>query len=232
MNWITVEKRRQPLPNDKESDFYTIKVNSAEQMQAELLELVVHRLPSFLNCDPVHDIQVLTPMHRGLVGTQALNKTLQEQLNSNTKATIEHYDNNFCVGDKVIQTVNNYDKEIFNGDIGIIRQINEKSKKVTIQFDSKTVEYKYSGLKEISLAYAITVHKSQGSEYPVIVIPLTLEHKRLLAKNLLYTGVTRGKKFVVLIIEEKALRCAIQNNTASRRITKLKQRLQEQFEVV
>lgn len=226
VNAHRVNHKQEPLPNDKKSDFYTIKVNSSEQMQAELLSLVTERLPKHFQCNPIHDIQVLTPMHRSLIGTEALNNLLQQKLNSNTKVFTEHHEHRYYVGDKVIQMVNNYDKEIFNGDIGIIQQIHNKSKTITIQFDTKTVEYKQSGLKEISLAYAITIHKSQGSEYPVVVIPLALEHKRLLAKNLLYTAITRGKKLVVLIIQEPALDYALQNDTSSHRITKLKHRLQ------
>jgi exodeoxyribonuclease V alpha subunit len=232
VNAHRINQKQLPVPNEKNSDFYMIKVDSAEAMQTELLELVTQRLPSYLDCDPIHDIQVLTPMHRGYVGTQALNKALQEHLNGRLAEKLDYYETSYAPGDKVIQTMNNYDEEIFNGDIGIVRHVNIKTKSLKIQFDKKMVEYSYKALKDISLAYAITVHKSQGSEYPVIVIPLATEHKHLLAKNLLYTGVTRGKKMVVLILEEKALSLAINNNTADRRITKLKQRLQQQFEKI
>lgn len=217
-----------PLPNDpKESDFFTIYTDTAEEIYTQLLELVSERLPRFAHCDPLSDIQVLTPMNRGALGSIALNIALQKKLNGEAEPKVTRYGYTFAPGDKVIQTVNNYDKEVFNGDIGYISQVNLKDNKLTVSFDHRMVEYDFVDLDELSLAYAISIHKSQGSEFPVVVMLVSVKHYMLLARNLLYTGVTRGKHLVVLLGEKKAIHMAVKNNKENKRLTKLSERLKE-----
>lgn len=215
-----------PLPNTSvSSDFYTLYVDEPTAIHDKLIQLVRERIPNHFKCNPINDLQVLTPMHRGPLGSQSLNIALQQALNSHSGPKITRYGWTFAVGDKVIQTINNYDKEIFNGDIGFIRQIHLEENVVHIEFDHRIIHYHISELDEISLAYAITIHKSQGSEFPIVIIPLATQHYTLLARNLLYTGMTRGKKLVVLIGQKKAVGMAIRNNKSTQRLTKLSQRL-------
>lgn len=219
-----------PLPNESmKSDFYTIYADSAEGMQAQLIDLVSERLPLYLNCDPLSDIQVLTPMNRGGLGSVALNVILQDKLNGLAEPKVTRYGFTFAPGDKVIQTVNNYEKEVFNGDIGFITQVNLEASVVKVTFDYRVVEYAFADLDELNLAYAISIHKSQGSEFPVVVMLLSVQHYMLLARNLLYTGVTRGKRMVVLIAEKRAVSMAVKNNRENKRLTKLAQRLREGY---
>ena len=164
-------------------------------------------------------------MNRGGLGTSALNVTLQKQLNGDAEPTITRFGTTFAPGDKVIQLVNNYDKDVFNGDIGFISQINLLDATLTIHFDQRAVSYDFSELDEISLAYAISIHKSQGSEFPIIVLPISTQHYVLLAKNLLYTGVTRGKRLVVLVGQKRAVWMAINNTQSAARLTNLRTRL-------
>jgi len=210
---------------DNETDFYALYRDEPEQVYDTLMEVVTHRIPKRWGFDPVRDIQVLTPMNRGSLGNTALNIALQSAINAHAQPTVSRYGWTFAPGDKVIQTVNNYDKEIFNGDIGFIQKVDLEESSVHIHFDTRTVHYSFDELDEIRLAYAVTIHKSQGSEFPVIVIPLVAQHYMLLARNLLYTGVTRGKKLVVLIGQKKAVYMAIKNNRESDRLTKLSERL-------
>jgi exodeoxyribonuclease V alpha subunit len=215
-----------PLPNEAiKSDFYTIYTETPADMLQQLITLVSERLPAYLDCDPMTDIQVLTPMNRGALGSVALNIALQEKLNGHAEPKVMRYGLTFAPGDKVIQTVNNYAKDVFNGDIGFIVQINLEKSLVKVSFDYRIVDYAFDELDELSLAYAVSIHKSQGSEFPVVVMLLSVQHYRLLARNLLYTGVTRGKRLVVLIAERKALSMAVKNNRENKRLTKLSQRL-------
>jgi len=217
-----------PLPNEGMSnDFYTIFADNPEDIQTQLLELVSERLPQYLNCNPLTDIQVLTPMNRGGLGSVALNVLLQEKLNYAAEPKIARYGHSFAPGDKVIQIINNYEKDVFNGDIGFVTDVNLAENKLKVSFDYRIVEYAFAELDELSLAYAISIHKSQGSEFPVVVMLLAVQHYMLLAKNLLYTGVTRGKRFVVLLGEKKAVNIAVKNNQENKRLTKLSQRLKE-----
>jgi exodeoxyribonuclease V alpha subunit len=207
------------------SDFYFIAAKNPDDIHAKLLQLVTERIPARFGYDPISDIQVLTPMNRGNLGTLALNTELQNALNPHVEPRIQRYGITLAVGDKVIQTVNNYDKDIYNGDIGRISRINLDEKTVTVDYEERIIDYDWNDCDEITLAYAITIHKSQGSEYPVVVMPLSTQHYTLLQRNLVYTGMTRGKRLVVLVAEPKALAMAVNNHQAHARLTSLKERL-------
>ncbi len=215
------------LETQNETDFYAIYRDEPEQVYETLLEVVTTRIPKKWGFDPSHDIQVLTPMNRGSLGNTSLNIALQSRINPNSHPTVSRFGTTFAVKDKVIQLVNNYDKEVFNGDIGFIQKIDLEESYMQISFDTRSVRYDFDELDEIRLAYAITIHKSQGSEFPVVVIPLVSQHYMLLARNLLYTAVTRGKKRVILIGQKKAVYMAVQNNREAKRLTKLTERLSE-----
>jgi len=209
-----------------DSDFYRIDCETPELIHDRLLQVATERIPKRFGLDPVADIQVLTPMNQGGLGARSLNLELQQHLNADAHPRITRFGWTYAPGDKVIQTVNNYDKEVFNGDIGRIRRIDEEEGVVTVEYDGRQVEYELGELDEISLAYATTVHKSQGSEYPAVVIPLATQHYMLLERNLLYTAVTRGKRLVVLIAQPRALGLAIKRELSVKRLTRLCQRLQ------
>ena len=208
----------------KLEDFYFIEKEDPEEVLKLIVELTTERIPKRFNFDPIDEIQILTPMHRGVVGASNLNTTLQQVLNPREDG-ITRGGRNFRISDKVMQIRNNYDKEVFNGDIGRIHNIDTESQEVTISFDGRTVAYDYPDLDEIVLAYAVSVHKSQGSEYPAVVIPLLTQHYMLLQRNLIYTGVTRGKKLVVIIGTKKALAIGVKNNKTEKRYTYLRYRL-------
>jgi exodeoxyribonuclease V alpha subunit len=209
------------------TDFYIIKANTPEEIHDQLLQLVTRYIPKRFQMDPLRDIQVLTPMNRGGIGTHALNSSLQQALNAASEPKISRFGTTFAPGDKVMQMVNNYDKDVFNGDTGFIESINLEDTSLLINFDGRVVQYEFNELDEVALAYASSIHKSQGSEYPVVVIPLATQHYVLLAKNLLYTAVTRGKKLVVLVGQPKALAIAIHNDKTQTRLTNLKERLRK-----
>jgi exodeoxyribonuclease V alpha subunit len=213
------------VAKEETSDFYIAYADEVEEIHDKLLHIVTERIPQRFNFDPYQDIQVLTPMHRGGLGTRALNISLQECLNAAAEPKISRYGWTFAPGDKVIQNVNNYDKEVFNGDIGLISAINLEDSTLRIDFGGRSVAYDFSELDEIALAYATSIHKSQGSEYPVVVIPLAMQHYMLLARNLLYTGVTRGKQLVVLVGQKQAISMAINNNRTQQRLTKLAEKV-------
>lgn len=206
-------------------DFYFIPANSPAEIYEKLLQVVTDRIPKRFGLNPIRDIQVLTPMNRGSLGTRSLNVELQRHLNANAEPSISRFGWTFARGDKVIQTVNNYDKEVFNGDIGQIASIDSEEGLLQILFDDRTIVYDFGELDEIALAYATSIHKSQGSEYPAVVIPISSQHFTLLERNLLYTAVTRGKRLVVLIGQPKALNTAIHKASSKRRLTYLRARL-------
>jgi len=210
-----------------ESDFFFIDREEPEQIAATLVEMVKTRIPAKFRFDPIRDVQVLCPMNRGSLGIRELNVRLQTELNPPRadEPGVEKFGWQFRPRDKVIQTQNDYDKDVFNGDIGQIVKIDPLEKEVTIRFDQREVGYDYGELDEISLAYAITVHKSQGSEFPVVVTPLAMQQYMLLQRNLVYTGITRGKKLVVLIGQRKALALAVRNNQTEHRFSGLLARL-------
>jgi exodeoxyribonuclease V alpha subunit len=190
------------------------------------MQVVTKRIPAHFGLHPINDVQILTPMNRGGLGTRSLNIDLQAQLNPDSYPRISRFGWTYAPNDKVIQMVNNYDKEVFNGDIGRVTRIDEEEGLVSIDFDGRVVEYELGELDEISLAYATSVHKSQGSEYPAVVIPLAMQHYMLLERNLLYTAVTRGKKLVVVIGQMKALAMAVKRTGSTKRVTNLQHRLQ------
>ncbi|MBS1202001.1 MAG: recombinase RecD, partial [Chromatiaceae bacterium] len=208
-----------------ESDFYLIHCEGPEQIQDRLMRVVTERIPGRFGLDPVTEVQVLTPMNRGALGARSLNVALQERLNPSAQPRITRFGWTYAPGDKVIQLINDYDKEVFNGDIGRITAIDPEEGLVRIDFDGRAVEYALGELDALSLAYATTVHKAQGSEYPAVVIPLATQHYSLLERNLLYTAVTRGRRLVVLISEPKALAMAVKRAGSNKRLTKLRERL-------
>jgi exodeoxyribonuclease V alpha subunit len=211
--------------NDALSDFYYVPARSPEEILAKVMQLVTERIPKRFGFHPVRDIQVLTPMNRGGLGARSLNAELQKALNGQAEPKINRFGSFFAPGDKVIQMVNNYDKDVFNGDIGMVDSIDTDEGVMTVLFDRLRVEYPFGELDEISLAYATSIHKSQGSEYPAVVIPLAMQHFTLLERNLVYTAVTRGKKLVVIVAEPKALHTAVQNCRSKLRLTGLVSRL-------
>ena len=211
----------------RESDFFFIDRDEPEQIAATLVEMVKTRIPAKFGLDSIRDVQVLCPMNRGSLGIRELNVRLQNELNPVRagEPMVEKFGWQFRPRDKVIQTENDYDKDVFNGDIGQIVKIDPVEREVTIRFDQREVVYDYGELDEISLAYAITIHKSQGSEFPAIVTPLAMQQYMLLQRNLVYTGITRGKKLVVLIGQRKALAMVVKNNRTENRFSGLLARL-------
>ncbi len=211
-------------PASPRTDFYFIQKEAPEAVLEIILKLVTERIPRRFGFDPVDDIQVLTPMHRGIVGAANLNSALQEALNPG-EAGVCRGQRSFKINDKVMQIRNNYDKEVFNGDIGRITRIAPDDQEIAILFDGREVRYDYADLDEIVLAYAVSVHKSQGSEYPVVVMPVLVQHYVLLQRNLIYTGVTRGRELVILVGTKKALAIGIRNDKTRKRYTRLRDRL-------
>jgi exodeoxyribonuclease V alpha subunit len=208
----------------KLEDFYFIEQEEPEKVLSIILELVKERIPGRFGFDPVDDIQVLTPMHKGIVGAGNLNQELQQALNPGPDS-LNRGGRNFRLKDKVMQIKNNYEKEVFNGDLGRIVRIDPESQEVIVDFDGRRVLYDYPDLDEVVLAYAVSIHKSQGSEYPAVVIPVMTQHYVLLQRNLIYTAVTRGRKLVVMVGTRKALAMGIKNDKTKRRYTFLRNRL-------
>jgi exodeoxyribonuclease V alpha subunit len=210
-----------------ESDFFFIDRDEPDQIAATLVEMVKTRIPAKFRLDSIRDVQVLCPMNRGSLGIRELNVRLQNELNParTDEPLVEKFGWQFRPRDKVIQTENDYDKDVFNGDIGQIVKIDAVEREVVIRFDQREVVYDFGELDEISLAYAITIHKSQGSEFPAVVTPLATQQYLLLQRNLVYTGITRGKKLVVLIGQRKALAIAVRNNKTESRFSGLLARL-------
>lgn len=214
------------IRNLSDSDFFFIEAEEKEEVMHQILSLVTLRLPKKYGYHPMEDIQVLSPMKKGGIGTENLNAVLQEALNKKT-SYVYQAGKKLQVDDKVMQVRNNYKKEVYNGDIGYLAKIDNVNQKVTIHFDSKPVEYDFRELDEVVLAYAVSVHKYQGSECPCVVIPIHTTHFKLLHRNLLYTAVTRGKKLVVLVGTKKALSIAIRNDEVKKRYTGLLQAIVE-----
>lgn len=227
VNAHRINAGRVPEPNDGGGlcDFYFIAADEPEEIYDKLFQLVLERIPKRFGLDPIRDIQVLTPMNRGSLGARSLNVELQQRLNANATPSVSRYGWNYAKGDKVIQLVNNYHKEVYNGDIGQIRLVDPEQGSLHVLFDDRQVSYEFAELDELSLAYATSVHKSQGSEYPAVVIPLATQHYLLLERNLLYTAVTRGRKLVVVVGQPKALGLAVRTIRSTRRLTQLAERL-------
>lgn len=207
-----------------DNDFYFIQQEDPEKVLEIILELTKERIPKRFGLDPVDDIQVLTPMHKGMVGAGNLNTELQKSLNP-SQVEIMRGSRNFRVNDKVMQIRNNYDKEVFNGDIGRIVGIRPDENEITVLFDGRNVVYEFYELDELVLAYAVSVHKSQGSEYPAVVIPVLIQHYILLQRNLIYTAVTRGRNLVVMVGTRKALAMGVHNDKTQKRFTHLRYRM-------
>lgn len=206
------------------ADFYFIREEDPEKVLAHILELVKTRIPRRFGFDPVSDVQVLTPMYKGVIGATNLNQELQKELNRSQKEVVRG-GRVFKLDDKVMQIRNNYDKEVFNGDIGRIVSIDLEEQKMAVNFDGREVPYDFLELDEMVLAYAVSVHKSQGSEYPAVIIPVMTQHYMLLQRNLLYTAVTRARKLVVLIGTPKAMAIAVKNDKVQKRYSRLAERL-------
>lgn len=211
------------ISNGQHTDFFFMKQEEPEKVAETIVSLVRDRLPKAYR-QPTANIQVLTPMQRGVVGAANLNMALQQALNHNTAALVRG-GYTYKEGDRVMQLRNNYDKDVYNGDLGYVRSVDMEERTLTVDFDGQTVEYEASELDELTLAYATTIHKSQGSEYPIVVMPVLMTHYVMLQRNLIYTGITRAKKICVLVGQTKALAYAIHNMKVLKRNTRLKERL-------
>jgi exodeoxyribonuclease V alpha subunit len=208
-------------------DFYFIESNEPEAIQAVLVKLVKERIPTRFGFDPKTDIQVLSPMNRSLLGARNLNQVLQQALNPGDGGPeVQRFGWTFRIGDRVIQTENDYNRDVFNGDLGVIEKINRIEQEMVVNFEGRQVEYDFGDLDELSLAYVLSIHKSQGSEFPCVVIPLHTQHYMMLQRNLLYTAVTRGKRLVILVGTKKALGMTVHRQDTSKRYTALRRRLE------
>ncbi len=206
---------------DGDSDFYFVQADDPETAVPRIVELVKTRIPQRFGLDPVRDIQVLCPMNRGGVGARSLNVELQAALNPAGERKVERFGWTFAPGDKVMQIENDYDKEVYNGDIGYLEDVDSEAGELSANFDGRSVSYGFGELDTLVPAYAATIHKSQGSEYPAVVIPVLTQHYAMLQRNLLYTGITRGKRLVVLVGQKKAIAIAVRNVSGRRRWSKL-----------
>jgi exodeoxyribonuclease V alpha subunit len=218
----TYPKSREETPGG--SDFYLVEAEEPAHGVELVLRLLRESIPRRFGLDPLDDIQVLTPMQRGELGARNLNLTLQQALNP-TGAAVQRFGWTYRVGDKVMQTENDYDKEVFNGDVGRIVALDEKERALVVRFDEREVRYDLDELDELSLAYAVTVHKAQGSEYPAVIVPMHTQHYVLLQRNLLYTAITRGRRLVVLVGTRRALAIAVRTAQAGKRFTTLADRI-------
>ncbi len=211
-----------PEFNDK--DFFFVERKEPAQALETIIELVASRIPKKWNLDPLRDIQVLAPMHRGDVGVSGLNEALQNALNPDGAPLPRQ---KFRKGDKVMQMRNNYDRDVYNGDVGVITVVDEETREVEVAFEDRAAIYPFDELDELALAYASTVHKAQGSEYPAVVMPIVSQHYVMLQRSVLYTGITRARQLVVVVGEHRALRAAIANTRVTRRNARLAERLKE-----
>jgi len=218
---------------DELADFYWIEQDDPEKALAVIERMVVERIPARFPFDPVDDVQILTPMNRGCCGTVAINERLEALLNPSEAEGFRFGERSFKSGDKIMQTANNYDKNIFNGDMGRIARIDHSAKKFTVIFDGPhAVEYGFDEADQLTLAYAVTVHKAQGSEYPAVILPFLSQHYMMLQRNLLYTAMTRAKKLLILVGSERAVRMAVENARLEPRSTLLTERLQEKLRLL
>jgi len=208
-------------PPGTESDFYFVPADDPLTAVARIIELVKTRIPKRFGLNPIRDIQVLCPMNRGGLGARSLNIELQAALNPAGDRKVERFGWTFAPGDKVMQIENDYDKEVYNGDIGFVADVEPDEGELSVSFDGRSVTYGFGELDTLVPGYAASIHKSQGSEYPAVVIPVMTQHYAMLQRNLLYTGVTRGKRLVVLVGQKKAVAIAIRNISGRRRWSKL-----------
>jgi len=214
----------QPAVENENGDFYFIEEDDPERVIAQVVELVAKRIPRKFNLSPRTDIQILTPMRRFQLGADNMNAVLQGVINPQGRE-FNRFGRIYRANDRVMQLRNNYDKDVFNGDIGVIREILPEEQELTVDYDGRMVTYDFNETDELGLAYASTIHKAQGSEYPAVVILMTTQHFKLLQRNLLYTAVTRARKLVCLVGSKKAVMIAIRNNQTAERRTGLRQRL-------
>jgi len=221
-----------PVASDKEppeADFFWIPQDNPIKVQEMILEMVCQRIPERYGLNPLRDVQVLTPMHKGEVGTSALNNLLQERLNPKRGLELKRGYATFRPGDRVLQLRNNYDKDVFNGDLGWVHEVDPEEGSLSVDFDGNLVAFDATELEDLTLAYAVSVHKSQGCEYPAIVVPVVTQHYVLLMRNLLYTALTRARSLAVFIGSEKALTMGLSNITSGQRMTHLQHRIRHIF---
>ncbi|NCC24027.1 MAG: ATP-dependent RecD-like DNA helicase [Deltaproteobacteria bacterium] len=231
VNAHLINEGKFPLPCDREppdADFFWIENPDTDKVQELIVRMVAERIPQVYGLDPLKDVQVLTPMHKGDVGTLVLNRVLQDRLNPDGRE-FQRGPRRFRVGDRVLQTRNNYDKEVFNGDLGRVIDVDPEEQRIVVAFDDLEAVYETEDLDEIVLAYAVSVHKSQGSEYPAVVMPVVTQHYMLLKRNLIYTALTRARRLAVLIGTKKALAIGLRNTEGANRNTHLRYRLQDAF---
>lgn len=219
------------LKGGKDCNFFYIEEDNTAGLLKRIHELVTSRLPKYYGINPIKDIQVLTPMQKTEIGAANINKVLQQALNKNYQG-LRRGATDYKLMDKVMQIRNNYDKDVYNGDIGYIAKVNMEDKSLEVNFDGRLVEYEILDLDELVLAYATTIHKAQGSEYPVVIIPVSLSHYVMLQRNLLYTGITRAKKVVVLVGCREAIKIAVNNNKVIQRNTKLSERIKNKSDLI
>ena len=206
-------------PQGATSDFYFIARDDPEAARSTIVELVAERIPQRFGLDAITDVQVLAPMHRGELGTAALNRALQDRLNPAGETELARGERVYRRGDKVMQLKNDYDKSVFNGDIGVIASVDGENHALGVEFDGRLVGYERAELDQLAHAYAVSIHKSQGSEYAAVVIPLATQHYMMLQRSLLYTAVTRGKRLVVIVGSRRAVQLAVKNADAKKRYT-------------
>jgi exodeoxyribonuclease V alpha subunit len=225
VNAHRINKGQMPEPQKagEESDFYFVEIADPEEGVPKIIQMIKERMPRRFGLDPMKDVQVLCPMNRGVLGARNLNIQLQEVLNPNPSSKVERFGWRFSPGDRVMETQNDYDREVFNGDLGTVVRIDEEEGALIASFDGREVSYPFGELDTLVPAYATTIHKSQGSEYPAVIIPVVTQHFTMLARNLLYTGVTRGKRLVVLVGQKKAVAMAVRGGQMKRRWTKLRE---------
>ncbi|UEM23995.1 ATP-dependent RecD-like DNA helicase [Skermanella mucosa] len=212
----------EPPAGEGLTDFYFVDAADPEDGVRKLIHMVKDRIPRRFGLDPVRDIQVLCPMNRGGLGARSLNIELQKVLNPPRDPRVERFGWTFCEGDKVMQIENDYDKEVYNGDLGVVSRIDPDDNSLLIEFDGREVAYDAGELDQVVLAYATTIHKSQGSEYPAVILPVTTQHYAMLQRNLVYTGITRGKRLVVIVGQRKAMAIAVKGQQTRRRWSKLR----------
>jgi exodeoxyribonuclease V alpha subunit len=212
-------------PAEAPSDFYFVEADDPEEAARKLLQIVKERIPQRFGLDPLRDVQVLCPMNRGALGARALNVALQQLLNPPGPVRVERFGWTFSPGDKVMQIENDYDKDVYNGDIGRVASIDLEGSELAVDFDGRRVAYDFGELDRLVLAYATTIHKAQGSEYPAVVVPVTTQHYVMLQRNLIYTAVTRGRRLVVLVGQVRALALAVRGRPTVRRWSKLLEHL-------
>ena len=231
MNAHRINRGEFPAASEKkppQADFFWVEQSDVQRVQELVVQMVCERIPEIYGLDPIRDVQVLTPMHKGAVGTLELNGLLQARLNPSGPA-VQSGNRCFRAGDRVLQLRNNYEKEVFNGDLGLIRRLDLEEGELLIDFDGESKRYEQNELDELSLAYCISVHKSQGSEYPAVLLPVVTQHYLLLKRNLIYTALTRARQLAVLIGDKKALGMGIKNRQHERRYTHLQYRLKDAF---